>query len=242
VFGGAPRILLVDDDPTIADVVTRYLERDGFAVDVARDGQAALDAALSDAPDLVVLDLMLPKVDGFEVCRRLRALAPVPVIMLTARGDESDRIIGLDLGADDYIAKPFSPRELVSRVRAVLRRASGPLAPPTPGLPVLVDGDLRVDVLAREATRDGAPIHLTARELELLVFLMRHPRQAFRRDALLQQVWGTRYGDTSTITVHIRRLREKIEDDPSAPRRITTVWGVGYRWEGTVPARTGGGR
>lgn len=236
----ATRILVVDDDAAIAEVMTKYLEREGFTVEVARDGQAALDTAMADPPDLVVLDLMLPRVDGLEVCRRLRALAPVPVIMLTARGEEADRVIGLELGADDYVSKPFSPRELVSRVRAVLRRAQGPLTPPPSGSPpVLVDGDLRVDVLAREATLAGARVPLTARELELLAFFMRHPRQAFRREELLQHVWGTRYGDTSTITVHVRRIREKIEARPSRPERITTVWGVGYRWEGAVAPLAG---
>lgn len=233
----APRILVVDDDTNVSEVVSRYLVREGFSVEVVGDGRTALDRALADPPDLVVLDLMLPGIDGLEVCRRLRALAPVPVIMLTARGDESDRVIGLELGADDYIAKPFSPKELVARVRAVLRRASGPLAATAPGGPlVFEDGDLRVDVAAREATISGAVVPLTAREFELLVFLMRHPRQAFRREDLLQQVWGTRFGDTSTITVHVRRLREKVEPDPSKPTRIATVWGVGYRWEGVVPA------
>lgn len=234
---------MVDDDPAIAEVVTKYLEREGYSVETVSDGQRALDSALSDPPDLVVLDLTLPRIDGLEVCRRLRALAPVPVIMLTARGDESDRVIGLELGADDYMSKPFSPRELVSRVRAVLRRANGPLTPPPSGSPAfLVDGGLQVDVLAREATLDGERVSLTARELELLAFLMRHPKQAFRREELLSQVWGTRYGDTSTITVHIRRIREKIEIDPSNPSRIVTVWGVGYRWQGvdeTAPDTTG---
>ncbi len=226
---------MVDDDATVAEVVGRYLERDGFAVEVALDGEAALATAIADPPDLVVLDLMLPRIDGLEVCRRLRALAPVPVIMLTARGDESDRIIGLELGADDYVAKPFSPRELVSRVRAVLRRARGPLTPPPTGAPaILVDGDLRVDVLAREASIGGQHVPLTAREFELLVFFMRHPRAAFRREEVMSEVWGSRYGDTSTVTVHVRRIREKIEASPSRPLRLTTVWGVGYRWEGAA--------
>lgn len=227
---------MVDDDPNVAEVVSRYLEREGFSVTTVGDGRQALDLALGNPPDLVVLDLMLPGMDGLEVCRRLRALAPVPVIMLTARGDEADRVIGLELGADDYVAKPFSPKELVARVRAVLRRASGPLAPGPGGPARFEDGDLVVDVPAREATLAGAVVPLTAREFELLVFLMRHPRQAFRREDLLQQVWGTQYGDTSTITVHVRRLREKIEPDPSAPTRIATVWGVGYRWEGVTMA------
>ena len=235
------RILVVDDDQTVSEVVARYLEREGYRVETVADGRTALDRALADPPDLVVLDLMLPGIDGLEVCRRLRALAPVPVIMLTARGQESDRVIGLELGADDYVSKPFSPKELVARVRAVLRRARGPLAAATPGAPLTFDdGDLHVDVAARQATLAGAPVPLTAREFELLVFLLRHPRQAFRREDLLQHVWGTRYGDTSTITVHIRRLREKIEPDPSHPVRIATVWGVGYRWEGLAPAEVGG--
>jgi DNA-binding response OmpR family regulator len=235
VFDPAPVVLVVDDDPNVADVVQRYLEREGFGVEIARDGHAALEQALRRPPDLVVLDLMLPGIDGLEVCRRLRALAPVPVVMLTARGDEADRVIGLDLGADDYLAKPFSPRELTARVKAVLRRARGPLGtPPAPGPNRLVDGDLVVDVAAREARIDGHVVALTARELELLVFLMRNPRVAFRREELLQKVWGYSYGDTSTVTVHVRRLREKVEPDQAAPRRIVTVWGVGYRWEGAA--------
>ncbi len=232
------RILVVDDDVDVSEVVERYLRREGFEVETVADGRTAVDRALADPPDLVVLDLMLPGLDGLEVCRRLRALAPIPVIMLTARGDESDRVIGLELGADDYVAKPFSPKELVARVRAVLRRAKGPLASTPSGPLVLEDGDLVVDVAARQARLGGEVVPLTARELELLVFLMRHPRQAFRREDLLQQVWGTRYGDTSTITVHVRRLREKVEPDPSHPARIATVWGVGYRWEGLVPLVT----
>jgi DNA-binding response OmpR family regulator len=227
-------VLVVDDDVTITEVVALYLSRDGYEVETVRDGRTAVDRALADPPDLVVLDLMLPGVDGLEVCRRIRALAPVPVIMLTARGDESDRVAGLELGADDYVAKPFSPKELLARVRAVLRRSSGPLAP-QPGGPVLFDdGELRVDIAAREATLGGTVVPLTAREFELLAFFVRHPREAFRREDLMQHVWGSRYGDSSTITVHVRRLREKIEHDPSAPTRIATVWGVGYRWEGST--------
>lgn len=232
------RILVVDDDTNVAEVVARYLGREGFDVETVGDGRIAVDRALADPPDLVVLDLMLPGLDGLEVCRRLRALAPVPVIMLTARGDESDRVIGLELGADDYISKPFSPKELVARVRAVLRRASGPLAAPPAGPLVFDDGDLRVDVAAHQAWLRSHLVPLTAREFELLVFLMRHPRQAFRREDLLQHVWGSRHGDTSTITVHVRRLREKIEPDPSRPTRIATVWGVGYRWEGVAEVLT----
>lgn len=231
----SPRVLVVDDDRNIAEVVARYLARDGFSVETVGNGREAVDRALATLPDLVVLDLMLPGMDGLEVCRRLRALAPVPVIMLTARGDESSRVVGLDLGADDYVAKPFSPKELVARVRAVLRRATGPLATPTTDGPmVFEDENLRVDVAAREARLDGRPVALTAREFELLVFLARRPRQAFRREELLQHVWGTTFADTSTITVHVRRLREKIEPDPSDPVRIVTVYGVGYRWEGVT--------
>jgi DNA-binding response OmpR family regulator len=231
------RVLVVDDDPTVSEVVARYLERDGYVVETVADGRTALDRALAEPPDLVVLDLMLPGIDGLEVCRRLRALAPVPIVILTARGQENDRIVGLDLGADDYVAKPFSTKELVARVRAVLRRARGPLAPSGPDAPsVYADGDLEVDVAARQARLAGAVVSLTAREFELLAFLVRHPGRAFRREELLEGVWGYRYGDTSTVTVHVRRLREKIEPDPSAPVRIATVWGVGYRWEGVDAA------
>ena len=231
----APRILVVDDDPTVSEVVARYLERDGYAVETVADGRVALDRALAEPPDLVVLDLMLPGVDGLEVCRRLRALAPVPIVILTARGQESDRIVGLDLGADDYVSKPFSTKELVARVRAVLRRARGPLAAAAPDVPqVHVDGDLEVDIAARQARMGGEVISLTAREFELLAFLVRHPRRAFQREELLEGVWGYRYGDASTVTVHVRRLREKIEPDPANPVRIVTVWGVGYRWEGAA--------
>ncbi len=233
---GRSRILVVDDDATVADVVARYLAHDGYEVETVADGRVALERALAAPPDLVVLDLMLPGMDGLDVCRRLRALAPVPIVILTARGQEADRIVGLELGADDYVSKPFSPKELVARVRAVLRRARGPLAAaPTTGPLTLADGDLEVDVAARQARLAGAVVALTARELELLVFLMRHPGQAFRREELLEQVWGYRYGDTSTVTVHVRRLREKVEPDPSSPARIGTVWGIGYRWQGIAP-------
>jgi DNA-binding response OmpR family regulator len=168
-------------------------------------------------------------------------LAPVPIVILTARSQESDRIVGLELGADDYVAKPFSAKELVARVRAVLRRARGPLAAAGGADParVHVDGDLEVDVAARQARRGGDVVSLTAREFELLAFLVRHPRQAFRREEILEGVWGYRYGDTSTVTVHVRRLREKIEPDPANPVRIATVWGVGYRWEGVAQGAAG---
>jgi len=235
VIEAPPRILVVDDDPTVSEVVARYLERDGYRVEVQADGRTALDRALAEPPDLVVLDLMLPGMDGLEICRRLRAIAPVPIVILTARSQEADRILGLELGADDYVSKPFSTKELVARVRAVLRRARGPLVAAGPEAPrVYRDGDLDVDVAAREARLGGEPVALTAREFELLAFLVRNPRRAFTREEVLESVWGYRYGDTSTVTVHVRRLREKIEPDPAEPTRIVTVWGVGYRWEGAA--------
>jgi DNA-binding response OmpR family regulator len=233
------RVLIIEDDPNVAEVVARYLEREGYRVQTVSDGRAGLEAALADLPDLVVLDLMLPSLGGLEICRRLRAVAPVAVIMLTARGEEADRIAGLELGADDYIAKPFSPRELTARVKAVLRRAVSPLAEQR-GPAVLRAGGgpgagaapaLEVDTVAHEAHLDGKLVALTAKEFDLLVHFMRNPRRAMRREELLQEVWGFSYGDTSTVTVHIRRLREKIEGDPSAPRFVCTVWGVGYRFE-----------
>jgi DNA-binding response OmpR family regulator len=230
------RILVVDDDPTVAEVVTRYLEHDGHAVDRARDGVSALKLADARPPDLVVLDLMLPGIDGYEVCRRLRASTPVPIVMLTARGDETDRITGLELGADDYVTKPFSPRELALRVQSVLRRSRVSMMPP-PG-ELLADGDLTVDVGAHEARLSGTLLALTVREFDLLVHLLRHPRQAFTRAELLDRVWGWSFGDHSTVTVHVRRLREKIEARPTEPARIVTVWGVGYRYE-PVGSETG---
>src|SRR2546429_136490 len=224
------RVLVVEDDPTVAEVVARYLEREGFVVESVGDGKQALARADEQLPDLVVLDIMLPGLDGLEVCRRLRSRAPIPVVMLTARGGEEDRVLGLELGADDYVSKPFSPRELTARVKAVLRRAGAPVAEVNSAGTVEHEG-LQIDLGAREARVRGELATLTAREFELLAFLVRRPRQVFRRDELLEHVWGYTYGDTSTVTVHIRRLREKIEDDPSTPRHITTVWGVGYRFD-----------
>lgn len=221
-----PRILVVDDDPTVSDVVRRYFERAGMTVQVSADGRSALETAAGWAPDLVVLDLMLPGMSGLEVCRVLRERSDVPVIMLTALGEESDRVLGLERGADDYLTKPFSPRELVLRVQSVLRRTVG-----HDNAEVLTDGELVVDIAARQASRSGALLALTSREFELLTFFLRHPRQAFDRDQLLQQVWGWTFGDSATVTVHVRRLREKIERDAAAPERIVTVWGVGYRYE-----------
>ncbi len=223
------RVLVVDDDQTVSDVVRRYLERAGFAVTLAADGQTALRAYEAERPDLVVLDLMLPGIDGLEVCRRLRTRADeVPIVMLTALGEEADRVLGLQLGADDYVTKPFSPRELVLRVQSVLRRTtrSAPAPPET-----LEDSELVVDVTRRVARLGGVELALTVREFDLLVFLMRNPGRAFRRAELLEHVWGWTFGDQSTVTVHMRRLREKVEEDPADPRRILTVWGVGYRYE-----------
>ena len=228
--GAAARVLVVEDDLTVSEVVTRYLEREEFVVEAAYDGEVALERALADPPDLVVLDLMIPSLDGFEVCRRLRASAPVPVIMLTARGEEADRIAGLELGADDYVSKPFSPRELTARVKAVLRRATAPLAALEEPA-VLRAGDVVVDTVAREVHVAGRTAALTVREFDLLVYFMRHPRRAFRREKLLERVWGFSYGDTSTVTVHVRRIREKVESEPANPCHIVTVWGVGYRFE-----------
>ncbi len=220
---------MVDDDPTVAEVVVKYLQRDGHLVESVGDGAEALRRALADPPDLLVLDLMLPGMDGLQVCKKLRERWPVPVIMLTALGEEMDRVVGLETGADDYVTKPFSPRELALRVQSVLRRARGALV--TSGTGVLRDGDLLVDVGAHEVRLGDREITLTAREFDLLAYFMRNPRQAFSRAALLDQVWGWSFGDTSTVTVHVRRLREKVEQDPTAPRRIVTVWGVGYRYE-----------
>jgi len=225
----SPRILVVDDDPTVADVVRRYLERAGMTVELAADGDTALAAFAARPPDLVVLDLMLPGVDGLEVCRRMRqSSADLPIIMLTAMGEEIDRIVGLQLGADDYVTKPFSPRELVLRVQSVLRRT---VAQPQQPRDLLADGDLVVDPARRSATLGGQPLALTVREFDLLVALMSQPGVALKRPQLLDQVWGWTFGDQSTVTVHIRRLREKIEKDPANPARIQTVWGIGYRYE-----------
>lgn len=222
------RILVVDDDPTVAEVVTGYLERAGHTVVLACDGSAALQAAAQHRPDLVVLDLMLPGMDGLEVCRRLRADAPVPVIMLTARGDEDDRILGLEIGADDYVTKPFSPRELVLRVESVLRRAR--TATVRPGPRVSRSG-IALDPAARTASKNGRELALTLREFDLLAYLLARPGEAISRERLMHEVWGWEFGDLSTVTVHVRRLRGKIESDPAKPALIRTVWGVGYRFE-----------
>lgn len=229
--GSLVRVLVVEDDPSVAEVVGRYLERDGFVVTRASDGRQALASAVAVEPGLVVLDLSLPGIDGLEVLRRLHALGSVPVVILTARGEETDRIEGLELGADDYIVKPFSPGELVARVRAVLRR-TGPVDAGGGVTEMLRAGELEVDPPAREVRVQGRPVALTAREFDLLVFLMCRRGRVCRREELLDQLWGARYGDTATLSVHVRRLREKLEIDPATPQWIKTVWGVGYRFEG----------
>ncbi len=222
------RVLVVDDDHTVREVVVSYLRAHGHDVLEVGDGESALTTMREAPADLVVLDLMLPGIDGLEVCRQLRDGGDVPVIMLTALGSETDRVVGLELGADDYVSKPFSPRELALRVDSVLRRTTE-AAPAVPER--LADGDLVVDNARHVVTREGRPLALTGREFDLLRFLVAHPGTAFSRDDLLQQVWGWSIGDRSTVTVHVRRLREKVERDPTRPERLLTVWGVGYRWE-----------
>jgi len=225
-----PIILVVDDEPSIGEVVTIYLQRAGYQVNVARDGQAALEAIEQHPPDLVVLDLMLPKVDGLEIARRVREQGDTPIIMLTARRDESDRITGLEMGADDYVVKPFSPQELVSRVKAVLRRTRGPASGSTER--AIEFTGIHIDPKTHMVLVRGKEESLTAKEFDLLWLLARHPRQVFSREQLLDLVWGmTEVVDPSTVTVHMRRLREKIELDPSNPHHLQTVWGVGYKFE-----------
>ena len=220
-------VLVVDDEPIVREVVVSYLEREGYRTLEAGDGDTARRLVEEEPPGLVVLDVMLPGTDGLEFCRSIRARSDLPVIMLTARGDEADRIVGLDLGADDYVTKPFSPRELAARVRTVLRRT----APSLGKAERLTFDVLDIDASAREVTKDGDSLRLTAKEFDLLWFMANHPRQVFSRDQLMDRVWGYEAAlDTGTVTVHIRRLREKIEDDPSHPRFLQTIWGVGYRF------------
>jgi DNA-binding response OmpR family regulator len=219
-------VLVVDDEPIVRDIAVRYLERAGYATQEAEDGRAARRLLEENPPDLVVLDVMLPGIDGLELCRWIRARSELPVIMLTARGEEADRVVGLELGADDYITKPFSPRELAARVRTVLRRA----VPAERTREQLSFGDVELDSGTREVHKAGQEVRLTAKEFDLLWFLASHPRRVFGRDQLMSGVWGYEAAlDTGTITVHVRRLREKIEDDPSRPVHLQTVWGVGYR-------------
>jgi DNA-binding response OmpR family regulator len=222
------RVMVVDDDVTVREVVVTYLRAAGHDVGEAADGEAALTELREQLADLLVLDLMLPGIDGLEVCQRLRARGDdVPVIMLTALGSETDRVVGLERGADDYVTKPFSPRELVLRVDSVLRRVGESSSMKG----TVTDGDLVVDSTEHTATLGGRRLALTVREFDLLRFLVSHPGEAFSRDELLKQVWGWSFGDHSTVTVHVRRLREKVEPDPAHPIRLATVWGVGYRWE-----------
>ena len=222
-----PTVLVVDDEPIVRDVVVRYLQRAGYETLEANDGDHARALLEERTPDLVVLDVMLPGTDGLELCGWIRERSPLPVILLTARGEEADRIVGLDLGADDYVAKPFSPRELVARVRAVLRRAD----PEESSVQRLVYDDLELDAGARDVRLAGRELQLTAKEFDLLWFLASHPRKVFSRDQLMRRIWGYEAAlDTGTVTVHIRRLREKIEATPSRPRYLETVWGVGYRF------------
>ncbi len=220
-------VLVVDDEPTIREVVVRYLERAGYRTLEAADGNRARELLEGDTADLVVLDVMLPGTDGLDLCRWIRSRSQVPVIMLTARGEESDRIVGLELGADDYVTKPFSPRELAARVRTVLRRSE----PAMPAEARLEFGSLDLDGPSREVKRDGKAVRLTAKEFDLLWFLASHPRRVFSRDDLMRRIWGYSAAlDTGTLTVHVRRLREKLEEDPSRPRHLETVWGIGYRF------------
>lgn len=224
-------IMIVEDERSIAEVVALYLRRAGYQVEMLHNGNAALDALQRNLPDLIILDLMLPGIDGLEITRWLRDHSNIPIIMLTSRKEETDRIAGLEMGADDYVTKPFSPQELVSRVRAVLRRTQADSIPNAENR-MLSFGELRIEPSTRIVNRSDQEINLTAIEFDLLHFLARHPRQVFTRDQLLESVWGvSAYIDPSTVTVHIRRLREKIEPDPASPTHLITVWGVGYRFE-----------
>jgi DNA-binding response OmpR family regulator len=223
------RVLVVDDEPTVREVVVGYLRRDGHEVCEAGDGESALRLLRNVSPDLVVLDLMLPGASGFDLLRHVRATSDVPVIMLTARSEEEDRIAGLELGADDYVVKPFSPRELAARVNGVLRRAAPRVGP---AQRMEFDG-LVIDPPSREVWLDGALVEMTPKEFDVLAFLAASPRQVFSRAELLEQVWHSspEWQDPATVTVHVRRIRNKIEADPERPRWIATVWGVGYRFE-----------
>lgn len=227
-------ILVVDDDPTVREVLVDYLRAAGFEVRSCGDGAQALAMVTDQHPDLVLLDLSLPGMDGLEVFRRLRQTdGSLPVVMVTARSEEPDRILGFEVGADDYVAKPFSPREVVLRVQSVIRRAN--TATGRDQLVPLADGDLRLDVAARSATRAGQPLPLTTREYDLLAFLVQHPGQVYSREELMREVWGWEFGDQTTVTVHVRRVREKVESDPATPSRLVTVWGAGYRWDRLDP-------
>ncbi|MBI5031217.1 MAG: response regulator transcription factor [Chloroflexi bacterium] len=226
-------ILIADDDSTIRDVLEQYLRRDGFTVLTATNGQAALQTARSEKPDLVVLDLMMPEMDGWEACRQLRAESTLPILMLTARGEEYERILGLGLGADDYVTKPFSPGEVVARVKAIFRRIEMSRTATAPSREIIRISNLLIDPITRQVSIGERQCNLTPKEFDLLYFLASHSHQVLSQQQLLDQVWGYTYvGETSTVTVHIRHLREKIEVDPANPRVIETVWGVGYRFNG----------
>jgi DNA-binding response OmpR family regulator len=224
------KVLVVDDEPTVREVVAGYLRRDGHDVAEAGDGHVALELLDADPPDLVVLDMMLPGVNGLDILRRIRSNGDVPVIMLTARAEESDRVAGLELGADDYVVKPFSPRELAARVNGVLRRTN---ARTNTARGPIVHGELTIDPLSRQVVLGGSAIEMTPKEFDVLAFLASSPRQVFSRAQLLESVWQSSpdWQDPATVTVHVRRIRNKIEDDPEHPRWISTVWGVGYRFE-----------
>jgi DNA-binding response OmpR family regulator len=224
------KVLVVDDEPTVREVVAGYLRRDGHDVAEAADGHVALELLEADPPDLVVLDMMLPGVNGLDILRRIRSDGDVPVIMLTARAEESDRVAGLELGADDYVVKPFSPRELAARVNGVLRRTS---ARANTARGPIVHGELTIDPLSRQVVLGGSAIEMTPKEFDVLAFLASSPRQVFSRAQLLESVWQSSpdWQDPATVTVHVRRIRNKLEDDPEHPRWISTVWGVGYRFE-----------
>lgn len=219
------RVLVVEDDPTVLEVACTYLQAAGFIVDRATDGFSAIELTRTRTPDLIVLDRMLPGIDGAEVCRRLRQTGTIPIIMLTALGSTDDRIAGLEAGADDYLTKPFSPRELVLRVQSIMRRSVGEFTPEA----AFDLGDFHLEPSARIITKNGTELTLSTREFDLFAFLLKHPRQAFSREALLRSVWGWEFGDLSTVTVTVRRVREKVENDPVDPAILATVWGVGYR-------------
>lgn len=226
------RVLIVDDEATVREVVGQYLEIEGYSVLSASDGVEALRVAAATPPDLVILDLTLPGMDGLEVCRRLRAVSAVPILMLTARADDTDKLEGFHVGTDDYLTKPFNPRELVARVQAIMRRLEAVSVPA-----MVFDGNLHFGGLTirsqmRQVERDGVPVSLTTKEFDLLEFLATHPKQVFTREQLLLHVWNyENYGDDSTVTVHMRRLREKVEYNPARPRHLRTVWGIGYKFE-----------
>jgi DNA-binding response OmpR family regulator len=224
-------ILVIEDEPSLAEVVSLYLKRAGYLVQIANDGKQAMSILEKQIPDFVIMDIMLPEVDGLSLTRWLRDRSDVPIIMVTARREEVDRIAGLEMGADDYVVKPFSPQELVSRVRAVLRRTERDQAEAESDRPLLFD-DLEIDPRSRMVTVKESQVELTAKEFDMLYMLARHPKQVFTRDQLLERVWGgAEYIDAGTVTVHVRRLREKIESDPAKPIHILTVWGVGYKFE-----------